>query len=819
MSWSDVRRASWRRRLTRSVLLPLLVFAGALGVIFAVYDEHGRASDAVRDGEVRLQAETLALRLANHVDAHLRLLEILRHGVEREDGDASFAATAAMVQQVEPTFQAINLIGPDRTIRIVVPEAQNRSALGRRVGQTPAVVALLDEAERTGTPRATPPVSLFQGGLGIATYYPLIRDGQFAGFVNGVFRFEPLVMSGLWSTPAAHHVIQVDDAGSILYRAGGEPAAGAAMADARFSVLNRTWQVRLWRNPGPLDRERANVHLVMALLAGTGALLVAWFLHLLLDRNDALRAGERRLRDLATTVPGVVFQWAEMGDRRSGFRWISPRAEQVLGVLPATLVQDWRALPLAPPDQRRWEDTLATALSENGDWAFEARMRRPDGTSGWLHGLARRAPVTGDVALFNGILLDVTEERRAAQQLQDSEARMTAIMDATPDGVIAVDADMRITTVNEAAERIFGRSAEELLGQTLDPLLPARSRSGHAAMMRAFMARHDPTSRPMSSWRMVRGARRDGSEFPMMASIAKVVVGDVVNAVVIFRDMTETLEAQVRLEALTREKDRQLERAEAANRAKSSFLATMSHELRTPLNAIIGFSGMMAAEMFGPLGAARYRSYANDIKRSGEHLLALINDVLDISKIEARAVDLELKPLDVHAHVTEAVRLMSPLLTSRGVHIDSDLSAGATGVMSDERALRQILNNVLSNAVKFSPSGGTVHVRAESAAGGRVLLHVADEGPGIAPEHLRELGQPFVQFGNPYTTGGHGTGLGIAIVKSLMLAQGGQMRIASELGRGTTVTLDFTAPKPAAPSATALLEAVGSERPAPGGRA
>ena len=292
--------------------------------------------------------------------------------------------------------------------------------------------------------------------------------------------------------------------------------------------------------------------------------------------------------------------------------------------------------------------------------------------------------------------------------------------------------------------------------------------------------------------RLVRFRRKDGKTVwgrvtaspirPLGSNVAQ-IVSEVV-------EITELVEADVKLRTA-------LARAEAASAAKSQFLATMSHELRTPLNAIIGLSEMIAAEVMGPLGHARYAEYVRDINWAGHHLLDLVTDVLDTSRIEAGGYRLALAPIDLGDAIEETHRLVAPIAAERGVRLERRVPPELSAIRGDRRALKQILINVVSNAIKFTPERGTVTIAAASDAGG-VAVTVADTGTGIAAEHIAHVTEPFYRVaGDVYTTGpASGAGLGLAIANGLVEAHGGSLAIASQVGKGTTVTLRFP-PAPA----------------------
>ncbi len=243
---------------------------------------------------------------------------------------------------------------------------------------------------------------------------------------------------------------------------------------------------------------------------------------------------------------------------------------------------------------------------------------------------------------------------------------------------------------------------------------------------------------------------------------------------------------EYRIKALAREAHEERQKAEEASRAKSTFLANMSHELRTPLNAVIGFSEIMAKELFGPIGNDQYKQYSNDIFDSGNHLLELINDILDMAKIEAGKLTLSPKPLDPSVAIEQAVRLTKRKAEEKGLSIVIDAEE-LPEIEADHRAIKQILLNLLSNAVKFTDQGAImVHARANPQ---HLTLRVVDTGCGIPPEHLPRLARPFEQVEEELTRNNSGTGLGLALTKSLTEMHGGKLAIQSEVGRGTIVTV------------------------------
>jgi two-component system cell cycle sensor histidine kinase PleC len=228
-----------------------------------------------------------------------------------------------------------------------------------------------------------------------------------------------------------------------------------------------------------------------------------------------------------------------------------------------------------------------------------------------------------------------------------------------------------------------------------------------------------------------------------------------------------------------------------ANRTKSNFLANMSHELRTPLNAIIGFAEILRHQMFGPLGNDRYVNYVDDIQRSGQHLLSLINDILDMSKIEAGRQALRLERQALSPLIERSIRMAQPIAERRAVNLQFHANGADLSANCDSRAITQMVINLVSNAVKFSPPGGTVEVRLEASSLGGAKISVMDGGPGIEEDMLPHLFEAYAHRAAMTTQRQDGVGLGLAITKALIELHNGQIRVVTQPGRGTTMTLEL----------------------------
>ena len=276
------------------------------------------------------------------------------------------------------------------------------------------------------------------------------------------------------------------------------------------------------------------------------------------------------------------------------------------------------------------------------------------------------------------------------------------------------------------------------------------------------------------------------------------------------RSVAELIELKLEKAALVGDLVRAKDVAEQASRIKSHFLANMSHELRTPLNAIIGFSEVIRRQLFGPVGDTRYQDYVGDINRSGQHLLRLVNDILDISKLEAGAMEIADDLVDVSQLLTECVRFVSTQAATIGVTVTVDLPATLPALRADELRFKQVILNLLTNAVKFSRRGSTVTITAGRSAEGGLELCVRDSSIGMTEDEIAIALQPFRQVESATTRRQSGTGLGLPLAKSLVERHGGSFRIESERGKGTSVTVSFPSERVVArPAPPVLLQAAG----------
>jgi PAS domain S-box-containing protein len=438
------------------------------------------------------------------------------------------------------------------------------------------------------------------------------------------------------------------------------------------------------------------------------------------------------------------------------------------------------ALTIRAEEATAWINAYIDA-STKADRKQEVRLT--DGT--WLNFDWRRlSPNVNGGGGYVSVFTDITLRKRAQIRLRQAEAKYRQIFDNVHEGIIQVTPEGRVLAVNRAGAAIFGfHSPEEMLATV--------TRAGEQLYVnperRREMMRH------LERYGLVRDfrsemRRRDGSTIWVAKTLRRVAddQGSVVMIEGMFRDVSTQRRAELQLLQAK-------EQAEAANRAKSDFLANMSHELRTPLNAILGFSQVLLDEMMGPLGNAKYREYCRDIVQSGEHLLALIGDILDMAKVESGKMALDEEWLDLNESLEAALLLVRERALGGQIALRKTLPDPAPAVWGDTRRLRQIWINLLSNAVKFTPQGGSVDVRCEILADGRLEISVADTGIGIADEDIERVQQPFSQVANALSRSHEGTGLGLSLSRNLIALHGGELHLESRLGEGTTVTVTLPA--------------------------
>ncbi len=510
--------------------------------------------------------------------------------------------------------------------------------------------------------------------------------------------------------------------------------------------------------------------------------------------------------------------------------WRDLNEEVIEFTEPGTFFEDHlRALiekglvPEAAGHEEAWlQERLHRHLNPSGP--FE--MARQDGRH--IRVYEQRLPDGGIILIIS----DITESKRIDQALRVSEQRFRAVVNNSPAKIHVKDAQGRYVLINTLAEKLFGVTDLEARGRTTHDIFPKDKADSFTDHDQAVIDT-GRTIEEEEDWLLEDRVHTYLTvKFPILDS-----AGGIAGIGAIGTDITERKHAEERiqeseralqarvaeLEAAQRRLEDQeahlislagdlkiaRDEAEAANRAKSEFLATMSHELRTPLNAIIGFSEIIGTEVLGPVGNTKYRDYAEDIHSSGQHLLDLINDILDLSKVESGMDELHEEEIEIPEVAHSVLRLVQQRAQKHGVNLELELPGTPLHLRADRRKLKQILVNLLANAIKFTETGGKVVLAVRCQGGQGYEFQVSDTGIGIAPEDIPKALSQFGQVDSTLGRQHEGTGLGLPLTKALVELHGGSLDLQSQPNVGTTVTVHFPAERVSAPASGASALAAG----------
>ena len=681
---------------------------------------------------------------------------------------------------------------PDALREAANAALRSTSGLAARPGETPPLVITAPAPLADGsvgaliaslTPQALLPrwnrdeVAMLTDAEG--RLLALNPDTPFTGapFAAERLGLDPRAVSEMSRNGGAMRGAQLGDEARIL--------GAAAITGAPLQALSL--------GPDGIDRSAWNSTLLFHLLLFLAPLGTAGALSIVL-RNQMGRLGDTQAR--LTDSEGRLHLAIE-GARCGVWDWDLDTDEVVLTDSFAQLIGRARGESLSGPE-------LLLLLGKEDRPKVRAALRgaanaqdvdlevRAAGLPVWLQLRGRLMPHTRRII---GVAIDITERKGAQARVAAAESRLRAALESMSESFVLWDARGRLVLWNRKFRDFFGFNEPDLrIGATYEQVEAAAARAIKAA--HASEDGQDDYDLELSDGRWIHYAERrtaDGGLVSVGADIT--ALKDQQRALKDNdREMRRTVEnlrrSQERVQELAANYEQEKIRAEEANRSKSEFLANMSHELRTPLNAINGFSEIMAGEMFGPLGHERYQDYVTDILSSGQHLLSLINDILDMSKIEAGKMQLQPEPLMPAEVIEQCVRIMRARAEEKSIDLTVE-GDDLPRIVADPRALKQVILNLMSNAVKFTPEGGKVKLRGFDAADG-VVLQVSDSGIGISEDDLKRVGRPFEQIESQHSKKHQGSGLGLALSKSLIELHGGTLRIDSRLGEGTTVS--FTLP-------------------------
>ena len=705
----------------------------------------------------------------------------------------------------------------------------------------PALGGDVRRAQRTGRTTITGPIELIQGGLGIMIRKPLPQTNAApARLVAIILNIAPLLAESGIGTDGINDVRLAirKEAGEVFF---GSPAVFARQpVVCRLMLPDGAWEIAGCPLNGWQAARSPSVRLFYAAGFTVVFLLCVLFYGrarreadlsvIVEERTEALRGelaarqqseaalqvSEKRYQLISSVASDYMFSSQVQADGRLQLEWVAGAFERMTGF---TLEEyavggGWRAA--VHPDDRAADERDMTQLRAGRRIVTELRTFTKSGEVQWVRVYAHpvRDENSGQLTGIYGAVQDITERKRAEAALRESEERLRLLGDNLPDSyvyqyVFQPDGGPHFLHLSAGVERIHGVKAETILRdaavlhrQIAPEQLPALAKAEADSLRNlADFEMELRICRTDGQWRWLQVRSRPRKNFDGQ------VIWDGVTTDITTRKQAEeeirrlhedlqryAAELEQRVADRTAELVHARDRAETADRTKSAFLATMSHELRTPLNSIIGFTGIILQGLAGPLNTEQNKQLEM-VRNSARHLLALINDVLDISKIEAGQIEIAPAPFDLREAIEKVMHLVAPLAGKKSLPLVTRILFDAGQITSDRRRVEQILLNLLSNAIKFTEHGN-VTLTAENVAGA-IRISVADTGIGIKPEDLGKLFQPFRQLDSGLTRQHEGTGLGLAICKRLGERLGGKISVESRWGAGSVFqfTLPFASEK------------------------
>ena len=760
-----------RFKLSRNDLISIAAFICLAGVMELTRQTITETDRNSARHELGIISHQLSVRAGQAIKDRIKAVRLLAQRWKQAGGlsEHAFRLGSDSIQSTFGGFQALNWVDNERIIRWVVPLEPNSRAVNANLGELEAPRLALDEADRTKQPMATTPIELLQGGNGVVVYVPL--EGGQGGYLNAVFRLGPMFASVFSDEVWTDTGITIKDNGLALFALNPEKVDENGVT-REIEVFGRLWAVTIGsaHATGKTSRDI----MLIVLLAG----LIAVLLRAYLARHAELNTSQERLAHAMKSTSDWVWE-TDIDNKFTYFSYGDLGLDHQMNI-----GRSRKEITADLADFQDWTEHDKAIEAREPIRGFEYGFTMADGSIGYLHinGMPN-FDENGDFKGYRGTASNITERKLAEIALAESEQLLRAVVNNAPIVISVIDRDGRYVLANHQSASRFGLKPEDVEGKRLIDVLPDAVGEMFMKTTDEVFATGQASNFLEHNIATIHGQRQ--------AITAKLPLfnprGEVRYVVIISTDITEVKDTERQLRSA-------MEHAELANRAKSDFLAHMSHELRTPLNAIMGFSEAITHHEMLKLDLPRAVEYANHIHDSGTHLLDLINDVLDIAKIEAGKLILDESWIDISRLVESCISMMRTESHRKGIKISATLAPDLPPLRGDERALKQVLLNLTSNAVKFTNSGGHIDISASQRSDtGDLVLMVRDDGIGIADSDMEKILLPFGQVSGSLTRADRGTGLGLPLAKSLIELHGAELHLKSALNRGTEVSLTFPA--------------------------
>lgn len=792
MPWSLRKPTAFKRLLFRRIAVPLLalgalVFTGWITELYLQADEARRVT--LRAQQTQVASSALRSKLESELNATLHLSTGMYAYVRARNGSVSDAGVQVFLSEL--ATQRANVrnmaVAPGNRVSYIYPMEGNEAAMGLYYPDVPEQWPAVEFVMREKRPLLVGPINLVQGGQGFIYRLPVyLEQARYWGLISTVVDAEDIYRN-LDETAALYDVayeLETSQQAATLV-----PFHRESL-ETPISVLGATWT--LYVSPMTPNRTWYSVWIPRALGWGIGLLLalVLLFGNMVYERERKLAVqqaeNDAHIRKLTKQLPGVLYTFERNAVGKYAFTYVSESGEYLLGGIKISNLVNFKALVerfVPGHEVGAFLESIEWSAQQQSVWNYTFHVHLPDGEEKFIEAISQPERRDDQTVRWYGFAMDVTERKRAQRKIEGQEARHHAILKALPDLLLTFDAQGIVQQVEAGHALPQGLSCERAVGHPFDSLFPQESQrlckdvmqnvwtsgKGDEVILKGYP---DPYTR----WFEVRLE-------PILDRQGHILA--------ILRDITSAREAQDELLRMNKQLEiariqaqELAEKAEAASRAKSAFLAMMSHEIRTPMNGILGMTELLRDSGLNE----DQRSYADIVHESSEALLDLLNNVLEISSIEMGNAVVRIEAAPVRKLASDVLSLFYAQAREKGIELHLAIGDEVQETFATDPArLRQILLNLVSNAIKFTDKGSvTLSMHSvETASGAGLEIAVQDTGIGIAEEHQEALFKPFSQVDSSLTRRYGGTGLGLSISREIAQRLGGDITMTSKKGHGT----------------------------------